>query len=58
MLSWLGGGGDAFLKRIFFSNEATFHISGKVNSHNFQICGSENPYKVMEQERGTPTLNV
>jgi hypothetical protein len=25
---------DAFMKHVFFSDEATFHVSGKVNWHN------------------------
>ena len=27
----------AFLKRVFFSDEATFHVSGKLNKHNVRI---------------------
>jgi transposase len=32
-----------FLTRIMFSDEATFHVSGKVNKQNVRIWGSENP---------------
>ena len=31
----------AFLKRVCFSDEATFHVSGKLNKHNVRIWGSE-----------------
>ena len=31
---------EAFLKRVCFSNEATFHVSGKLNKHNVRIWGS------------------
>ncbi|KAJ4443335.1 hypothetical protein ANN_05003 [Periplaneta americana] len=30
---------DTFLTRVCFSDEATFHISGKVNRHNCRIWG-------------------
>ena len=31
---------EAFLKRVCFSDEATFHISGKLNKYNVRIWGS------------------
>ena len=33
-----------YLKRVCFSDEATFHISCVVNRHNVRIWGSENPH--------------
>ena len=30
----------AFLRRVCFSDEATFHVSGKLNKHNVKIWGS------------------
>ena len=39
-----------------FSDEATFHVSGKVNKHNIQIWGSQNPCEVLE--RDSPKINV
>jgi hypothetical protein len=30
-----------FAERLIFSDEATFHISGKVNRHNVHIWGTE-----------------
>jgi hypothetical protein len=47
---------DAFLKHVVSLDEATFHISGKVNWHNCWIWRSENPHKVMEHQCGTPNL--
>ena len=41
-----------------FSDEATFHVSGKVNKHNIQIWGSENPCEVVEKERDSPKINA
>ena len=50
--------GEEFLKRICFSDEATFHFSGKLNKHNVRIWGSEHPYEIRELERGSPKVNV
>ena len=47
-----------YLNNVVFSNKATFHVSGKVNKHNIQIYGSENPCKVVEKERDSPKINV
>jgi hypothetical protein len=57
MLSQLDDDAE-FMKHVVFSDEATFHVSGKVNMHNCQIWGSENPHEVMEHERDTLKLNV
>ena len=32
-----------FIERLIFCDEATFHISGKVNGHNVRIWGTEQP---------------
>jgi hypothetical protein len=32
---------DGFVGRLLFSDEATFHISGKVNRHNVRIWRTE-----------------
>ena len=37
---------EAFLKLVCFSDEATFHVSGKLNKHNVRIWGSENPMRL------------
>lgn len=49
---------EGFSDRLIFSDEATFHISGKVNRHNVRIWGSENPGIVVQHERDSPKLNV
>jgi len=45
---------DDYLNKIVFSNEATFHLSGKVNCHNVKIWGTENTHKIIEQVRDSP----
>jgi hypothetical protein len=47
-----------FLDKIFFSDEATFHLSGKVNRHNLIIWGSQNLHQVVEHVRDSPKVNV
>ena len=37
-----------FLKRIVFSDEAIFHVSGCVNRHNSIIWAKENPHAFIE----------
>ena len=44
---------EAFLKRVYFSDEATFHVSEKLNKHNVRIWGSENPHASRELQRDT-----
>jgi hypothetical protein len=41
-----------------FSDEATFHLSGKVNRHNLRIWGMENPHATIEHELDSPKVNV
>jgi hypothetical protein len=43
---------------VHFSDEATFHASGAVNSRNVRIWGSENPYAYVEHQRDSPKINV
>ena len=43
---------------MVFSDEATFHVYGKVNKHNIRIWGSENSCEVVEEERDGPKVNV
>ena len=47
-----------FLKRVFFSDESMFHVSGLLNRHNLRIWDSENPHDTCELQRDTPKLNV
>jgi hypothetical protein len=42
---------DLFLDKIFLSDEATFHLSGKVNRHNLITWGSQNPLQFVEVHR-------
>jgi hypothetical protein len=43
---------------IVFTDECTFHLSGKVNTHNCRIWGTENPHEVIEHQRDSPKVNV
>ena len=49
---------EAFLKRVCFSDKATFHVSGKLNKHNVRIWGSENHYATRVLQRDSPKVNV
>lgn len=49
---------DGFEDRLVFTDEATFHLSGKVNRHNLRFWGTENPQLTLEYERDSPKLNV
>ncbi|CAF4418934.1 unnamed protein product, partial [Rotaria sp. Silwood2] len=43
---------------IFFSDEATFHISGMVNKHNCRIWSQSNPHATVEVEMNSLKLTV
>lgn len=45
------------VKPILFSNEATFHVAGKLNRHNVRIWRSENPHLYPEHTRGSEKLH-
>ena len=47
-----------FVERLIFCDEATFHISGKVNVHNFRIWGTEQPHAQIQHQRDSPKVNV
>ena len=49
---------NGYLNSVCFSDEATFHVSGKVNKHTIRIWGSQNPCEVLERERDSPKINV
>lgn len=49
---------ENYLRKWFFSDESTFHVSGKVNTHNCRIWGSENSHDYRELERDSPKVNV
>jgi len=45
---------EGFLDRVVFSDESTFHISGKVHRHNVRIWSTENPHEMVQHERTFP----
>ena len=47
-----------YLNTIFFSDEATFHIFGRVHRHNVRIWGEENPHVSREHERDSSKVNM
>jgi hypothetical protein len=49
---------DEFATRLIFSDEATFHLSGKVNCHNVRTWSTENPHATIEHQRDSLILNV
>ena len=49
---------DGFADSLIFSDEATFHLSGKVNRHNVGIWGTENPRVFIQNVRDSPKVNV
>ena len=49
---------DKFMKHLVFSDEATFHMNGKVNKHNVRIWGEENPNATVEHVMDSPKVSV
>ena len=49
---------EEFNERLVFSDEATFHTNGKVNTHNVGIWGEDNPHATIEHEKDSPKVNV
>ena len=47
-----------FLTQVCFSDEATFLVSGKLNTHNVRIWGSEHPNVTKELQQDSPKVNV
>uniref|UniRef100_A0A1B6E9D2 PiggyBac transposable element-derived protein domain-containing protein n=1 Tax=Clastoptera arizonana TaxID=38151 RepID=A0A1B6E9D2_9HEMI len=47
-----------FLDNIIFCDESSSHLSGKVNTHNCRIWGSENPHEILKHVRDGPKVNV
>jgi hypothetical protein len=48
---------DHFVEKVQFSDEATFHVSGAVNSRIIRIWGSENPHAYVEHQRDSPKVS-
>lgn len=51
-------GDPTFLDNLWWSDECTFHVSGKVNKQNCRIWGNEMPHDRREVERDSPKVNV
>ena len=49
---------EHFPNQLVFSDEETFHLSGKVNRHIVRIWGSENSHAYIEHVRDSPKVNV
>ena len=49
---------DNFLDELTFFDEATFHLSGKMNRHSCRIWGTEKPDEIWQLERNSPKINV
>ena len=49
---------DNFLPLLIFSDEATFHINGKVNLGSVQMWRLENPQEILEHHRNSLKINV
>ncbi|GBM18795.1 hypothetical protein AVEN_30199-1 [Araneus ventricosus] len=49
---------ETMADRLIFSDESTFHVSGKVNRYYSRIWGMEKPSTVIEHERGSAKVNV
>ena len=49
---------DGFDDRLVFSDEATFHVSGKVNQYNTRIWGTENPHELLKHQRDSTKVTV
>uniref|UniRef100_A0A1B6F3H6 Uncharacterized protein n=1 Tax=Cuerna arida TaxID=1464854 RepID=A0A1B6F3H6_9HEMI len=49
---------EDFVKHFVFSDEATFHLCGKVNRQNVRIWGSENQHVYIVWVRDSPKVNV
>ena len=48
---------EDYLKKVMFTDQACFHVSGKVNWHNVRIWGSENPHVVIEHKHASPKVD-
>ncbi|KAJ4445323.1 hypothetical protein ANN_07128 [Periplaneta americana] len=49
---------DDLFSRLIFSDEATFHTSGKINKHNCRVWGTQKRHRIIEHERDSPKVNV
>ena len=49
---------NGFENRLVFTDEATFHLCGKVNRHNLRFWGTEKAHVTLEHQRDSPKVNV
>ncbi|GFY14798.1 uncharacterized protein TNCV_648411 [Trichonephila clavipes] len=42
---------------LVFTDEATFHLCGKVKRHNLRFCGTEKVHVTVEHQRDSPKVN-
>lgn len=49
---------DNFVKRIVLSDEAAFHICGKVHRHDVRVWGLENSHVFVKQVRDFPKSSL
>ena len=49
---------DGFDDRLVFSDEATFHVTGKINKHNTRIWGNEHSHAIQEHVQDSPKVNM
>ncbi|GFU78490.1 DUF4817 domain-containing protein [Trichonephila clavipes] len=49
---------NSFENTLVFTDEATFHLCGKVNRHNLRFWGTENVHVTLEHQRDFPKVNV
>ena len=47
-----------FLHSVFFTDEASFHLTGSVNRQNKRFWGTKNPNALVETKSFTPKVNV
>jgi hypothetical protein len=49
---------DKFATHLIFSDEATLHLSRKVNCHTVRIWAIENVHHIIQQERDLTKVSV
>lgn len=57
MLEWISED-ETFLTWVCFSDEATFHVSGKLNTYNVRIWGSEQSHVTRELCQDSPKVKA
>jgi hypothetical protein len=48
---------NLFLDKTVFSDEATIHLSGKVDRHHLITWGSQNPHQVVKHVQNSLAVN-